>query len=198
MSAFDPSTTPILPNGVLALEIFHDRIVQRFAADSIACEFAFGWKEVQRQGRLPRAHIITTPGDPDGKLTKEHTGARYPGQIPIRSVGGMIELFTVRISAQDPDAPGDDRAQYRATRLLYDAWLRAAYLSAFGNYTIESDRWITTRKEGRFGTAVEVVGGILAIVPDSAVTLAPVDTKAELTESIAGTVDAVVEILPEA
>lgn len=197
MSAFDPSVGAVPANGVLALEILHDRVVQRFIDDAIACEFAFGWREVPRQGRLPDAHIVLKPGDPSGRLSKSHTGARYPGQLPLRSLGGLWELFTVTISAHDAAAPQDDRAQYRATRLLYDAWLRAVYLSGFGNFNIESDRWLTSRKEGRFGAALEVVGGILAVIPDSAVTLAPVDVHAEITESLNTTVDAVVEMLPE-
>lgn len=198
MTAFDPTVGAVPANGVLALEIMYDRIAARFTADSVACEFAFGWKAPPRQGRLPAAHIVITPGDPSGKLAKSHTGARYPGQIDRRSVGGMWELFTAYISAHDPTAaPDDERAAYRATRLLYDAWLRAFYLSGFGNFTIESDKWITTRKEGRFGASLEVVGGILAVIPDSVVTLAPVDVKAELTESLLSSADAVVEVLPE-
>ena len=197
MSAFDSSPLPIPSSGILALEILFDRVVARFTADAIPCEFAFGWREPPRQGKLPQAHIVITPGDPSGRLAKSHTGARYPGQLPIRSVGGMWELFTARISAQDPAASNDDRAQYRATRLLYDAWLRAVYLSGFGNFSIESDRWLVTRKEGRFGAALEVVGGILAVIPDSALTLAPVDVKAEITESLLATADPVVEMLPE-
>lgn len=181
---------------VLALEILHDAVVARFALDGTPCDFAFGWREPNRQGQLPVANIVTMPGDPQGALG-DMMGPRYPGALTVRPLAGLWESFTVYIQAHDPDAPENERAQYRAARLLYDAWIRAVYLAAFGNWRINTQTWITTKNERRFGAGLRITGGILAVIPDLPVTLAPVDTKAELTESLNSTVDAVVEVLPE-
>jgi hypothetical protein len=181
---------------IFSLEVLHDAVAARFVADAIPCEFQFGWREVDRQGNYQPANIVMVPGDESGSLG-EVMGARFPGGEPVRSLAGLWELFTVTISAFDGSAPENERAQYRATRKLYDHWLRAVYLSAFGNWKITKQQWITARKERRFGAALRITGGILAVVPDLPVTLAPADTHALITESLNTTVDDVVEILPE-
>jgi hypothetical protein len=179
----------------LALEVLFDAVEKRFADDGTPCEFKFGWREPNRQGNYAPANITVTPGDPSGSLG-EVVGPRYPGQLPARPLAGLWELFTVFIQAQDPGAPEDERAQYHATRLLYDAFVRAVYLAAFGNFEIKSQVWITKKNERRYGAGLRVVGGILAVIPDAVVTLAPVDVKADLNESLNSTSDGVVEILP--
>lgn len=181
-------------DNVLALEILYDAVKQHFIGEKIPCEFTFGWREPNRQGNKSAANIVVVPGDPSGSLG-DVTGPRYPGQLSARPLAGLLELFTVYIQAQDPAAPDDERAQYRATRLLYDAFYRAIYLAAFGNFTIKSQQWLTKKTERRFGAGLRVVGGILAVIPDATVTLAPVDVKASLNESLNSTSDGVVEIL---
>ena len=183
-------------SSVFSLEVIHDRIIAQFAADAIPCEFQFGWREVDRQGNYQPANIVMYPGDPDGKLGTV-TGPRFPGSDPVRSVAGLRELFTVVISAFDSRAPENEKAQYAACRRLYDHWLRAFYLNAFGNWSIDDQRWITKKKERRFGAALQITGGILAVIPDLPVVTAPVDTKALIDESLLTTSDGVVEILPE-
>jgi hypothetical protein len=184
------------PDNVFALEILFDAIRAQFTADKRACDFSFGWREPARQGQLSSANITMIPGDPSGALG-DTRGARFPGSLPARPLAGLAELFTVNLQAYDAAAPHDERAQYRATRRLYDDFMRAFYLAAFGNWEIKSQTWITTKNERRFGAGLRLVGSILAVVPDEVVTLAPADTRALIAESLNATLDEVVEMLPE-
>src|SRR6185369_2099880 len=52
----------------------------------------------------------------------------------VRSLGTLAELFTVYICGSDPTSPTNELAQYKVTRLLYDTFIRAAYLQGFGTW----------------------------------------------------------------
>lgn len=155
---------------VFALENLFDKVVQRFASEGTAIDNSFGWKEPPRQATNPN-RIIWTPGDGSGSLG-DLGAARYPGGLPARPLAMLLESFTCLIVGADPQAPNDDRAQYHQTRLNYDAWLRAVYLAAVGTFTIKSQAWDVTRKEGRMGAAIKVVGTIQAVIPDEAYSFA--------------------------
>lgn len=158
----------------LALEKLYADVVARFTADGTVAEQPFGWRVPAQQHIGPR--IVWIPGGPTGSAGK--TGApKYPGGNP-RSLATFRELFTVEISAQDPNAPEDELAQYKVTRLLRDAWYRAAYLAAHGTFAIESEDWIVEKKERRFGTAMRIVCSIDSKVPDQVFESAPVDSVA--------------------
>jgi len=185
---------------IFALENLFDKVVQRFADEKTLIENTFGWKEPPRQGGNPN-RIIWTPSDGSSALG-DLGGPRYPGGLPARPLAMLNELFTCLIVGADPQAKEDDRAQYHQARLNYDAWLRAVYLAAVGTFAIKSQAWDMTRKEGRFGAALKVVGAIQAVIPDAPFRFAEVGTAGEATGFIVGPdnsteSDPPVEIVPD-
>lgn len=153
---------------VLALELLFDSVVARFAAE-VAPGVApvpnlFGWRD-PAQKLTTGARILWIPGNPNGDLGSL-LPATQPGRNP-RSIATLAELFTVEILAHDAAALENERAQYHATRLLFDAWLRAVYLAMPGRVALVTNEWITDRKERRFGAAIRAVCTVSAMVPDA-------------------------------
>lgn len=163
---------------ILALPALVDAVTARFEAELDAPPAqSFGWREPARQ---PRSHrIVWVPGDDEGDALGEVSAAKYPGRNP-RPLATVHELATVYLEAVDTSARENERAQYVAARLLFDAWLRAVYLAAHGTYRIESVRWVTGAKERRYGAAIRVLLSIEAMVPDEAHELVPADAHAEI------------------
>lgn len=160
---------------VLALPKLFDDVVAQFAADGTAVPNLFGWRKSAQQLTTGK-RIVWIPGDPRGSLGAM-LPARNPGRNP-RPVGTLEELFTVEISSNDPTQLEDERAQYQATRELYDAWYRAVYLAARGTFRVVSDEWVVDKKERRYGATIRCVCAIQAEIPDAAAATAPVDTGA--------------------
>lgn len=172
---------------VLALERLYDAVVARFAAEGpYNVAQPFGWRFVAQQHMGPR--IVWVPGSPVGQIGRVGP-PRNPGGIP-RSLGTLYENFYVIISSQDPEAPENERLQYRITRLLHDYWYRAVYHAAHGTYELQLEEWQTDKLERRFGTALLVVGTIQAALLDVAPGdelgggVAPADTAAVIDDSL--------------
>jgi hypothetical protein len=173
---------------VLALEVLYENVVARFALEGpyipgggTPVPQPFGWRFVAQHHVGPR--IVWVPGNPLGAAGR-FSGPRNPGGGP-RSLGTLVEQFHVVISSNDASAPEDERLNYRATRLLHDAWFRAVYLAAHGTILLDSGEWITEQLERRFGTAIRVIGTIQSMIPDVTPSgpdyeLAPDDMGAEL------------------
>jgi hypothetical protein len=161
----------------LALEQLYNDVVARFTAEGTTCDNLFGWRVPAQQVLRPR--IAWVPGDPSGSVGQDGP-ARNPGRNP-RPIGTLRELFHVIISSSDLTAPENELLQYKATRLLRDAWHRAVYLAARGTFAIQSETWIVDKNERRFGTALRIVCSIESMIPDEPAATAPVDTTAVLT-----------------
>lgn len=161
---------------VLALENLFDLVRARMSDDGILPLEGqrFGWKEPNRQD--PVARIVWVPGDPEGNLG-DFAPPKYPGDNP-RALVNLNERWYVNITGLNPGRPDDERAQYHATRLLYDEWLRAVYLAAHGTFGILQQRWINDKNERRAGAALQVVGTIQAVIPDYVIATAPTDSTA--------------------
>ena len=158
-----------------ALTELFDAVVTRFENDGTAADQSLGWREPQKH-KTSTARIVWVPGDESG-----NAGAMAPSKNrsgPPRSLATLEELFHVRISANDPTAPEDERAQYVATRTLFDAWVRAVYLAAHGTIRFGSPSWNTSKNERRHGAELICVCMVEAKIPDAPVTLAPVDAEA--------------------
>jgi len=168
---------------VLALEKLFDTVVARFATEGTNITSKFGWREPYRQLGQP-AKIVWVPGDPTGDMGAL-VAPKYPGSNP-RPLQNLEERFHVFISGADPTAPQDERKQYHATRLLYDAWVRAVYLAAHGTFNVSTfnSAWVIDKNEKRYGAAIRVSGAIQAVIPDSAVPIAPVDVAAHITPTL--------------
>lgn len=162
---------------ILALEKLYGDVVALFAAEGTNCTQLFGWRAPAQQVLGPR--IAWVPGDAGGSVGQDGP-ARSPGRNP-RSLRTLHELFQVVISSSDPSDPENELLQYKATRLLRDAWHRAAFLSARGTFQIRSEAWVIERNERRFGAALRIVCEIQSMIPDEALPIAPVDTVADLT-----------------
>lgn len=162
----------------LALEHLFDKVDARFRQEGAGEINVFAWgTSKQLQGTSSR--IVWTPGDAGGGVGTV-APARFPGRNP-RPIATLQELFTVTLSATDATEPESARAQYKATRLLYDAWVRAVYLAAHGTFRIASQSWVAPeRKQRKHGAAIRVVCTIDAMIPDVEIEGAPTDTGAEI------------------
>jgi hypothetical protein len=149
----------------LAFEKLVYDVVDRFEHDKTDVPNVFGWRTPERRGGRQN-RICWVPGDPSGALGQV-TSARFPGGNP-RSIGTLEETFTVYIEGRDLDHPEDELQQYAATRLLFDAWYRAVYLSVRNLLTIKSAAWMVDRKTRRHGATLRVVCSLQAMIPDQA------------------------------
>ncbi len=160
----------------LALELLYEDVTASYTAEGLAVTHSFGWREPGRQADPARINWV--PGD-GGSTAGRVTGAVKPGRNP-RPLLTFHEFFQVYITGRDDTAPEDELAQWKATRLLLDDWLRHVYKAAFGRFTIQSMSWRTTQKERRFGATLVVVASIQSMVPDSVQTETGTDTQADI------------------
>ncbi len=166
---------------VLAVPRAYDAVVERFATEGTACDFAFGWRENMRQVPSSR-RIVWQPGDPSGAVG-DVGAARFPGRNP-RPLGTLDELVTIYVEARDDSNPENERAQYQAARELFDALVRALYLAARGNYTIASSKWDNSKNLRRRGAMLVVVVVFASMIPDAPLETAPTDTVAAIKPSL--------------
>jgi hypothetical protein len=179
---------------ILALEDLFDTVVARFGLEAtfggVAGEASavtaanaankFGWHEPNRL-LGPSNHIAWQPGD-EGGNAGELKPPKYPGRLdPGRPLGTLTDTFTCYISGFDPNNARSERAQWKATRLLFDAWYRAVYIAAHGTFTIRTVRWQTSKNEFRFGACLVVTGSVEGMIPDTTPTLAPANVHAAIT-----------------
>jgi hypothetical protein len=184
----------------LALELFFNRVTAQFALDGTQVPILFGWREKNKHivnGTTVGNKIIIVPGNEPGNGDVGKLLAPSKN-VPdgVRSFGTLGELFTVYICGSDPTAPSNELAQYKVTRLLYDTFVRAAYLQAFGTWLAVTLNWDRTKTERQHGAMLIGVFAIEAMIPDTALTLAPVDTHAILTTTVLSQADPPVRIDP--
>lgn len=157
---------------ITALEQLYSDVVNRFDDEDTEVPNVFGWREPARRG-AQQNRICWVPGDPAG-AAGDITSARQPGRNP-RPLATLNELFTIYVEARDASDLEDEQKQYHAARLIFDAWYRAAYLSARTLLTVKSATWMVDRKTRRHGATLRVVCTVQAMIPDSAYTAAEVD-----------------------
>ena len=169
----------------LALEKLFDDVVARFADEGTGVPNVFGWREPKHRGGQ-QTRIVWVPGDPSG-AAGELIGARKPGRNP-RSIDTLDEMFTVYVEARDATDLENELAQYKAARLLFDAWWRACYLKPLDGearqlVTVKSAAWMVDRTTRRHGATLRVVCTVQAMIPDLAYEVAEdveVDVSVEL------------------
>ncbi|MHC4648207.1 MAG: hypothetical protein ACYTBJ_22325 [Planctomycetota bacterium] len=149
----------------LALEKLFDDVVARFVTDSTNVPNVFGWRKPSNRG-AQQNRICWVPGDPSGAVGAVGP-AHNPGANP-RSIGTLEETFTVYIEGRDATSPEDERAQYKATRFIFDAWFRAAYLSVRNLLVVKSAAWMVDRTVRRNGATLRLVCTVNAEIPDAA------------------------------
>lgn len=152
---------------VLALPKFYADVKAIVEASTPAVQFAFGWREPSKNVEgIGTARIVFAPGDVGGALG-EDLPPRNPGRNP-RPIATLGELFRVYVTAYDPSAPRDELVQYKAARVLFDEWRRAAHVAAHGTFKVESLAWNVAKTEGRFGAEIIATCSIESMIPDSA------------------------------
>jgi len=176
-----------------ALTCLFDAVSARFESDCTDAPNLFGWREPQKH-KVTTRRIVWVPGNETGDAG-ELRAARNPGRNP-RSLATLAELFHVRIEAYDPQFVEDERKQYEAVRGLYDAWVRAVYLAAHGTFQILSQAYDISHNERRHGATLIVICEVEAVVPDTAHTVAPVDTGADITSSLEDVDENVIVTIP--
>ena len=149
----------------LALLDLYDRVEARFTSEATPCTLLFGWDESPKQLRGPR--IVMVPGDDGATAFNGALPVRQPGRNP-RPLGTLAELFHIVVSASDAATPENDRAQYTACRLLFDAWYRAAFLAVGIRLAFITSAWMVERTVRRAGAALVATFTIEAMIPDSA------------------------------
>lgn len=153
----------------LALEKLFDDVVARFVTEATNIPNSFGWREPKHRG-AQQNRICWVPGDPSGSAG-EVASVRFPGGNP-RSLGTLLETFTVYIEGRNSATPENELAQYKATRLIFDAWFRASYLSVRNLLVVKSTAWLVDRTTRRYGATLRVVCTVQAMIPDSAYVVA--------------------------
>lgn len=166
---------------VFALTNLYDKVVTSFEADGIDCAFSFGWRQPETH-KTTRRQIIFIPGDESGSLG-DLVAPRSPGNNP-RALHNLDELFTVRVEAVDIKDAENERAQYQATRELFDLFIRAMYHAAHGTYDVQSLDWDTSKKVRRHGAAIIMIASIKAIIPDVTHDVVPADAEGDITTSL--------------
>jgi hypothetical protein len=162
---------------VLALRKLYDDVSAYFEEEAPGdVSFYFGWREPHKH-KTAAKRITFVPGDPTGALG-EIKPPRFPGASGAssgpddsypdigRPLANLAELFTVRVEAYDATSPEDESVQYQAVRELYDAWYKASYLAAYGNFEVVSSDFDKEYNNRRHGAAIVVVCSILAVIPD--------------------------------
>jgi hypothetical protein len=159
----------------LALEKLYRDVVQRFADEETDVPNVFGWRKPAQRGAVQN-RICWVPGDPSG-AAGEVVGAKNPGGNP-RSLGTLLEVFTVYIEAYASFSgePENELKQYKAARLMFDAWFRAVYLartvvdgrSVRYRLAVKSTAWMVDRTVARLGATLRVVCELDAMIPDAA------------------------------
>lgn len=172
-----------MPDSIcFAAEALFDAVQTRFDDEGTEVAMLFGWRKPPKH-KVAQSRIVWVPGDQDniGLI-----GApRGPGGGDARPLGQLAELFTIQVAGFDPTSPQDERAQYNATRCLFDAWYRAMYLAAHGNARVVSLRWKSDRREVAHGFEIHAVLEIDSPIPDAPYAFAPVDVGAEIADQLA-------------
>lgn len=141
-----------------AVENAFERVTARFVTEGVTVPNLFGWTTPEKQP-VPGAHtrrICWVPGDPSGSAVVALEAPKTDAKVFPRSLATIVEVVRVYIFAANKALPESDRAQYNATRLLFDAWYRAMYLECRGTFAVKSVLWETSKKERRHGACLVV------------------------------------------
>lgn len=178
------ATTIVLLGVTLTIAgaVVADDFVRWVASGPAVPVFAFGTREPAKRGDSLR--VIFVPGDEAGDAG-EVGPARNPGRDP-RPLMTLGELFTVYCEAYDSTGPEVELAQWKAARLLWDAVMRAIYLSAHGTFEVQSTEHMTDRSTRRHAWAIRSLVTVQAPVPDSPAYVLSPPNIAEQTATLGG------------
>ena len=179
---------------IFAIQKLYTDVETRFSDESTAVTMAFGWRAPD-QHKVNDNRITWIPGRPGDGDAGQILPASEPGRN-ARSLATFGELFHVRIAGFDPATPEDELSQYHATRLLFDAWWRAAYLAARKTITVRSIVWNLDKKLRRHGAELICTFELEGMIPDTEQAIAPVDTTAAIDTSLEDVTETTVAVPP--
>lgn len=177
----------------LAITNLFDTVVQSFEDDGAQITCQFGWRERGRKMNVTPPRIVWVPGDDKSGEIGTVAAPRSPGYVDAmgdRSLATLHENVTVYCCARNNATPEDERDQYVACRLLFDALVRALHHAVHGVYSIGKPAWVRgpNNSERPYGAAIRVVLTLQAVIPDTPfsgesneISTDDDETKAELT-----------------
>lgn len=155
-----------LVTDTLALLAIVDSVAARFEAESTTASVVFGKREPAKQinkGIGGRVCFVPWPKGKAGKFSSP----RAPGRNP-RPLATLLEACAVYVQGWDagPTNANDERAQYAACRLLFDATVRAIYLAAPGTVEFLEAEELGEAVERHFGRELRFDFTVQAMIPD--------------------------------
>lgn len=139
--------------------------------------FSFGWRAAQDRSSAFR--VVVVPGS-DGDLGELSAPLQLGGNP--RSVADLRERFTLYLEARDSSAPQDERKQYTAARLLFDATWTYLRDIATANLELVDARWIggagTLGAQSQSGATIRAVCALRVPIPREARLVIPASTDA--------------------
>lgn len=170
---------------VFALPILFDDVVARFAAESSDITNIFGRVHEHEHVEADR-RIVWIPGDPVGAVgavePPRQSGHRnYEAASTPRPLGTLVEVFHVVISAVDESDLFNRRAQYEATRAVFDAWWRAVHHAGRKTVRLIGAEWDQTKELLERGATIRATCTIESAIIDE-----PFDGDSNITEAPRG------------
>ncbi len=165
----------------LVLPALYQATVDFFAEEEFVCDQYFGWRGPTLKA-LTNRRISWVPGDPvgNGNAGKLTPAVQSEGD---RALATFEELFTVYVYAADASALTDEKAQYTAAMLLYQAWFRAVFnasgtVKTRGRFGVVSHTWETAKKERPHGACLRVLCSVQNKITDTPYTYGNAETPA--------------------
>lgn len=177
-----------------------------FAEDGVAAECCFGDRTPMAQPKTAagtRAKVSWVPGDDSGSSVAGKFGpVQSPGQLPTRSLGTLLETFTIYVEAVDASSPrarASDLASYEAVRTLLEAWFRAFNRAAYvvgvgGRLQWGNPVWLKDKRVVPQGACLRILISAPTQLPDYPATIVgeteDAPAVAELGGSVTNTLEA--------
>ena len=140
------------------------------------------WREIMSACRALEAPQRVAYLGPAGTFSEEAALGFFGSSIVRVPCANFDEVFTVYVSgAGDATDLVNERKAYTATRLLFDAWYRAAFLWAGLRMSFISTSWMVDRVTARYATTLVFVGAMDAMIPDLPLTATEWRTRVLLT-----------------
>lgn len=170
----------------LALPKLFERTRTELLLTRPECSSVFGWRRPTQQRNDP-ARICWVPGDPVGDAGVLGQPSKNP-RGPLVSLASFEEQFTLYVQdrAREIGADYDELANYSATRMLFDDWLRAMTLAAYaigtgGRVSVVKLTWLREKKEAALGATLRVQCALDAMIPRESLATAPANAEANVT-----------------
>jgi hypothetical protein len=194
---------------VFPVSLLYQDVQDQFTADGLTTKFAFGWREIAKQGQANR--VVFVPGEPKSGKAGAYGPARYPGTPRdgsprhLSTFHETVQVYCWGVDLTDAATANNEQAQYEAARDLHDSVVRAIYLSPTvkpRQMKLTDPTWVTAKLERRFGAEIMFTVEIENAIVDEPSVAAPTPSMPAPTPETAtgpaiavfGTTDSSIEI----